>query len=206
MVRVKICGITNYEDAYAATQLGADALGFVFFQGSPRCIQAKDAQAIITQLPMFVSAVGLFVNASAEDVLNTLAQASIDILQFHGDESPDFCRQFNRPYIKAIRVKNQQDIENAMLQFADARALLLDAHVDGVFGGTGKTFDWQTLPERWRMPWILSGGLGPHNIKEAIESTGALAVDVSSGVEQQAGQKDIEKMKKFIKGARHAGL
>jgi phosphoribosylanthranilate isomerase len=206
MVRVKICGITNYEDAYAATQLGADALGFVFFQGSPRCIQAKDAQAIIAQLPMFVSAVGLFVNASAEEVLNTLAQASIDILQFHGDESPDFCRQFNRPYIKAIRVKNQQDIENAMLQFADARALLLDAHVDGVFGGTGKTFDWQTLPERWRMPWILSGGLGPHNIKDAIESTGALAVDVSSGVEQQAGQKDTEKMKKFIKGARHAGL
>ncbi len=206
MVRVKICGITNLEDAKQAVQFGADALGFVFYEKSPRYIQPEAAQEIIQQLPAFITCIGLFVNASAADVDHVVTVAALDLLQFHGDESPDFCCQFKRPYIKAIRVKTQQDIEKAMEQFTEARALLLDGHVDGLFGGTGQTFDWQVLPERWRMPWVLSGGLNPHNIKEAIQATGAVAVDVSSGVEYKKGQKDLQKMKQFIEGAKHAGL
>ncbi len=206
MVRVKVCGITNKEDALAAANLGADALGFVFFNGSPRCVDAQTANEIVRVLPMFVSSVGLFVNASIEEVNAVLKTVPLDVLQFHGDETPEFCRQFNRAYIKAIRVQSQQDIEDGMRDFHDARALLLDAHVDGVFGGTGKTFDWQMMPERWRMPWVLSGGLNDQNIVSAIEKTQATAVDVSSGVEQSAGKKNMNKMKLFIEGAKHAGL
>ena len=204
MIRSKICGITNLEDALLCCQLGADALGFVFFPDSPRYIAPEQAQKIIRQLPAFVSAVGLFVNADQQTVEATLQQVSLDILQFHGDEAPEFCGVFARPYIKAIRVQTGQDILNAQAQYPQARALLFDAHSAHAYGGTGQTFDWTLLPEALTMPWILSGGLNADNISEAITRTKTQAVDISSGVERQKGVKCPEKLLRFFKGIHDA--
>lgn len=205
MTRVKICGITTVNDAKLAIQLGADALGLVFFEHSPRHVSVAQAQAIAQIVPAFVSVVGLFVNATQAKVEDTLAAVPLDILQFHGDEDAAFCRQFHRPYIKAIRVQNQQDIADASQSFQDARALLFDAHVAGTYGGTGQAFDWQMLPHDLNQAWVLSGGLHPANIANAIAQTHAIAVDVSSGVEASKGIKDADKMRLFIQGAKSAG-
>ena len=142
MTRVKICGLTRVEDAQAAIALGVDALGLVFFDKSPRCVSIEQAQAIAAVVPAFTQTVGLFVNASESEVHHVLRHVPLDVLQFHGDETPEFCRVFQRPYIKAVRVASAQDIEAAANEFFDARALLFDAHVDGVYGGTGQAFDW----------------------------------------------------------------
>lgn len=202
MARVKICGITNINDAQLSCELGADALGFVFFSGSPRYVNTQIAQNIIQTIPPFVSTVGLFVNPTEAEVWKVLQNVSLDLLQFHGDEDSSFCCQFGRPYIKAIRVQHQDDIIHAEQAFLGARALLLDAHVDGVFGGTGKRFDWQLLPNTLSIPWVLSGGLNPDNISEAVKTTNASAVDVSSGVERQKGIKCPSKLVAFIQGAK----
>ena len=197
-IRSKICGMTRSEDALLAAKLGADAIGLIFFTGSKRCVNIKQAQEILTELPPFVSSVGLFVNPSATEVQHVLSQLPVHMLQFHGDESPEFCRQFCRPYIKAIRVKTSADILSAAELYADADALLFDAAVTGKYGGTGQTFDWQLLPQQLPVAWILSGGLNPNNLSAAIAETGAQAVDVSSGIEASTGIKDPEKMANFM--------
>ncbi len=201
-IYTKICGITRAEDAIAATQLGVDALGLVFFEGSKRYVNVAQAQAIVRVLPPFVSAVGLFVNETAERIEHILAQVPLDILQFHGDETPEFCRQFHRPYLKAVRVQSSADMVAAMAQYADARAVLFDAHIEGEYGGTGHCFDWEMLPKDLAGHWILSGGLNPDNIAFALQKTGAVAVDVSSGVEASAGVKSHEKMAAFLAACR----
>ena len=194
MIRSKICGFTRPQDALAAAQLGVDAVGLVFYPQSKRFVSIEQAQAIVRVLPPFVSVVALFVNENTERIRQVLAQVPVDILQFHGDETPEFCRQFNRPYIKAVRVQNTDDIIAAQQQYPDARAVLFDAHIEGEYGGTGHRFDWAMLPDQLSGHWILSGGLTPENIGEAVKITGAKIIDVSSGVESTPGIKSAEKI------------
>lgn len=197
-IRCKICGMTKEEDVLLAADLGVDAIGLIFFAGSKRCVDITQAQRILAKTPPFVSVVGLFVNPTKAEVEQVLSQIPLHILQFHGDESPEFCQQFNRAYIKAVRVQSSKDIISAAQNHTHAQALLFDAAVAGEYGGTGQTFDWQLLPQQLSMPWILSGGLTPSNLKMALAQTGAQAVDVSSGVEISAGIKDHEKMRLFL--------
>ena len=194
MIRSKICGFTRPQDALAAAQLGVDAVGLVFYPQSKRFVSIEQAQAIVRVLPPFVSVVALFVNENTERIRQVLAQVPVDILQFHGDETPEFCRQFDRPYIKAVRVQNTDDIIAAQQQYPDARAVLFDAHIEGEYGGTGHRFDWAMLPDQLSGHWILSGGLTPENIGEAVKITGAKIIDVSSGVESAPGIKSAEKI------------
>lgn len=201
-IRTKICGFTRPEDAAAAAALGVDAVGLVFYAKSKRCVNVAQAQAIVRALPPFVSVVALFVNESEAVIREILRQVPIDIIQFHGDESAEFCRRFERPYLKAVRVQNTQDIVNAVAGFPDARAVLFDAHIEGEYGGTGHRFDWQMLPQNLAGHWILSGGLTPENVAEAIRLTGAKIVDISSGVESVPGVKCAEKMAAFMQHAR----
>jgi len=201
-IQTKICGITRPQDAQLAAQLGADAIGLVFFAGSKRSVTIAQAQAIARALPPFVSIVALFVNETAERIHEILARVPIDVLQFHGDETPAFCQQFHRPYLKAVRVQTPADITVALHDFADARAVLFDAFVNGAYGGTGHTFDWTMLPENLNAHWILSGGLTPENVAAALRVTRAQAVDVSSGVESAAGVKSPEKMAAFMAAVR----
>lgn len=201
-LRIKICGLTRPEDARAAAELGTDAIGLVFYPGSKRCIDMGQAKDIVSVLPPLVSTVALFVNETAARIREVMAQVPINILQFHGDEPPEFCRQFGLPYWKAVRVGNRQDIVEAADRYADARALLLDAHVEGQYGGTGQVFDWRLLPEALSVPWVLSGGLDADNVAAAVRQTGACCVDVSSGVESAPGMKSRTLMDQFIRRAR----
>ena len=203
-IRIKICGITRPEDAVLAAQLGANAIGLVFFAGSKRCVSVEQAQRIVRSLPPFVQAVALFVNETEANIRHVLAHVPIHTLQFHGDEPPEFCQSFQRPFLKAVRVQSAHDIQAACTRFAEARALLFDAFVDGAYGGTGHTFDWRLLPEQLSQHWILSGGLNPDNVAHALKTTGAMAVDVSSGVEQSAGIKSPEKLRAFFAAIRSA--
>ena len=158
-VRIKICGITRVEDALAAAAAGADAVGLVFFAGSKRCVDAARAREIVAALPPFVSAVGLFVNAGADEVRRVLDSVPLDLLQFHGDEDAAYCRRFGRPYLKAVRVRSADDICRAQAAYPDARALLLDAYVEGEYGGTGRSFDWSLrLPPAVRRRWTFPAG------------------------------------------------
>ena len=196
--RIKICGITRVEDALAAANSGADAIGLVFYERSPRHVSIAQAALLATALPPFVTVVGLFVNADAEFVREVLAHVPLDVLQFHGDEAPEFCAQFGRPYLKAIRVKAEVDLLQCASDFHSARGLLLDAHVDGIAGGTGKTFDWALIPKHLPLPVILSGGLDAQNVAAAIKQVQPYAVDVSSGVEASKAIKDAAKIAAFI--------
>ncbi|TCW29065.1 phosphoribosylanthranilate isomerase [Gulbenkiania mobilis] len=205
-VRIKICGITTPQDAQEAARLGADAVGLVFYPPSPRNVNPDQARAIVRALPPFVSVVALFVNPSREAVEAVLAACPVDILQFHGEESPDFCRSFHRPYLKAVRVRPGTDFSALAAAYADARGLLTDAFVEGVHGGTGTTFDWSLLPEERPLPLILSGGLDERNVAEAVRRVRPDAVDVSSGVEKSKGIKDVARMAAFISGARHGSV
>ncbi|MDO8350261.1 MAG: phosphoribosylanthranilate isomerase [Gallionella sp.] len=186
-VRVKICGITRAEDALAVAMSGADAIGLVFYEKSPRHVSIGQAAKLAAVLPPFVTVVGLFVNASAETVREVLAAVPLDVLQFHGDESPQFCAQFNKPYLKAIRVKVGVDLLQCAARFHTAQGLLLDAHVEGIPGGTGACFDWTLIPEALPLPLILSGGLSVENVAAGIRQVRPYAVDVSSGVEVSKG-------------------
>lgn len=201
-VKVKICGLTRPEDALAAARDGADALGLVFYEASPRAVSIEQARKIVYALPPFVSSVGLFVDAPAETVREVLKQAPLSMLQFHGDESPDYCRQFQLPYLKAIRVRPQTDLAAMARDYADAAGLLLDAWVQGVPGGTGETFNWDLIPQGLDKPLILAGGLTPENVAAAVRQVRPWAVDVSGGVEREKGSKDPAKMALFIKGAK----
>ena len=206
MTRVKICGITRVEDGLACAQLGADAIGLVFYAPSPRRVSVAQARAIMAALPPFITTVGLFVDADPAEVSAVLTQLPLDLLQFHGDESPEYCQGFARPYLKAMRVKPGVDLVQYAAQYAQAKGLLLDAHVEGVAGGTGQSFDWNLIPAHLPLPVVLSGGLHPANVTEAIKRVQPAAVDVSSGVEATKGIKDAAKIAAFMQGVRNASL
>jgi phosphoribosylanthranilate isomerase len=197
-VRVKFCGITSAVDAEAAIAAGADALGFVFYAASPRSVTPSTAAQIIRALPPFVTSVGLFVNASAEEVEHTIAATAIDRVQYHGDEPASLCRQISRPWIKAIRVGVNRDVSAAVERYAEASALLFDTYDAHLYGGSGRVFDWQLLPADMPMPFILAGGLTPDNVARAIRDTRPYGVDVSGGIEASKGVKDNQKMERFI--------
>ena len=204
--RIKICGITREEDLAAAVAAGADALGFVFYAPSPRCVTPERAAQLVAHVPAFVTRVGLFVNEQAETVRAVLGRVPLDLLQFHGDEDAAYCAQFDRPWIKAARMKPGFDLLEYASAFAKASGvagLLLDADVEG-YGGGGKTFDWTLIPRNLPLPVILSGGLHPGNIVEAVGVVRPWAVDVSSGVEAARGIKDAQKITDFIAGVRIA--
>ena len=204
VVRVKICGITRLEDLHAACTAGADALGFVFYDKSPRHVTAEAAAALLRELPPFVQSVGLFVNAAPSFIESVLKIAPLDLLQFHGDETPADCACFGRPYLKAIRVNPDTDLLKCAADFEAAQGLLLDAFVPGVPGGTGERFDWTLIPSDLPKPVILSGGLDPGNVAEAVRTVRPWAVDVSSGVEASKGIKDAHKMARFVANAKEA--
>ena len=206
MTRVKICGVTRVEDGIACAQLGADAIGLVFYAPSPRHVSVAQARAIMAALPPFITTVGLFVDADPAEVSAVLTQLPLDLLQFHGDESPEYCQGFARPYLKAMRVKPGVDLVQYAAQYAQAKGLLLDAHVEGVAGGTGQSFDWNLIPAHLPLPVVLSGGLHPANVTEAIKRVQPAAVDVSSGVEATKGIKDAAKIAAFMQGVRNASL
>ena len=202
--RVKICGITNVQDAMLAVEEGADALGFVFYPPSPRYVSIDQAASIINELPPFVSTVGLFVNAGQEDIACAVELAKIDLIQFHGNECPDYCAAHGRPWIKAIRMREDVDLEKAARDYSAASALLLDAYSPGVPGGTGESFDWDRIPDEPGSKIILAGGLTPDNVTEAIHRCRPYAVDVSGGVEARKGIKDAVKIARFMRGVRVA--
>jgi phosphoribosylanthranilate isomerase len=203
-VRSKICGITRIEDALAAVEAGADALGFVFYSRSPRAVTVQQARAIIAALPPFISTVGLFVNASRCELNETLDAVPLDLLQFHGDETPEQCDGYHRPFIKALRVQAGDDIAAACRDYRQASGILLDAYVAGVPGGTGETFDWTLIPQNLEKPIILAGGLTSENVAQAIAQVRPYAVDVSGGVEKAKGIKDHEKIRAFMNAVHSA--
>ena len=198
IVKIKICGITNFEDALNASRLGADALGFVFVENSPRYIKPHDAAHIINKLPPFINKVGLFVDPSKQEVEDAARIANFDLLQFHGDESEGFCNQFNLPYIKAISVKTDVNLLEYSRKYASASALLLDAYSEEARGGTGKTFDWNLIPKEGSIPLIVAGGLNNENIADLLRQVMPYAVDVSGGVEISKRQKDCKKKWKIL--------
>ncbi len=198
--RVKICGITRLEDAINAIEAGADALGFVFYAPSPRAIEISKARDIITRLPAFVTTVGLFVNAERDTIAEAVAVAGIDLLQFHGNECPEYCAAHGRRWIKAVRMRDDIDLHKIAADYSASAGLLLDAYRPGVPGGTGETFDWQRIPEDLAAKIILAGGLDADNISTAIHQLHPYAVDVSGGVEASKGIKDAQKIKRFIRG------
>ena len=194
--RVKICGLTRLEDVLVAVEAGADAIGLVFYPPSPRYVDLDKAAELARAVPPFVTIVGLFVNANPALVRETLAVVPIHLLQFHGDEDEAYCRQFDRPYMKAARVRPGMDLVQYAAAFPSAQAILLDAFVDG-FGGGGKVFDWSLIPPALGKPLVLSGGLDGANVGEAIVRVRPAALDVSSGVEAATGIKDAEKIRAF---------
>lgn len=199
MTKVKICGITNIEDATLAANLGADALGFVFYKDSPRYIQKDAAKEIIRELPPFVSSVGVFVNEKEDRVREISSDCRLDILQFHGNESPYFCSHFDKKVIKAFSINNRKDL--AIISSYQVSAVLLDTYYEDICGGGGKAFNWELASEakRFASRVILAGGLSPDNVMKAIQKVEPYGVDVSSGVEFKPGKKDHVKLEKFIK-------
>lgn len=197
-VRVKICGITRPEDGLAAAELGADAIGLVFYEPSPRAVTIEQATSIVKALPAFVTTTALFVNADSSLVERVINDVKVDLLQFHGDESAEFCEQFSRPYIKAVPMHADTDLNQLATSYKHAKALLLDTYKPGVPGGTGEVFNWQWIPKQSTKPLVLAGGLTPQNVKKAIEATHVWAVDVSGGVELKRGVKSAAKIADFI--------
>lgn len=201
-IRVKICGITRVDDALAAVAAGADAVGFVFYGPSPRNVSPEQAAHIIAALPPFVTTVGLFVDATAEEVRAVLERVPLSLLQFHGDEDQAFCEQFSRRWLKALRMEPGIDIHAAIEGFPGAAGILLDAWHPTLKGGTGEAFDWSHFPQDCRQPLLLAGGLTPVNVAEAIRQTRPYGVDVSGGVEVSKGIKDAALIQAFMAGVR----
>lgn len=199
---VKICGITRSVDALAACEAGADALGLVFYAPSSRCVTLEQARAIVASVPPFVTIVALFVDETAATIQRTLECVPVDCIQFHGDETQAFCAQFQRPYVKALRMRPGAEIGKLAGNFGDARGLLLDSWQPGVPGGTGQTFDWSAIPGDLPRPVVLAGGLDEHNVAAAIAAVRPAAVDVSGGVESAPGIKDAGKMNRFVAAVR----
>lgn len=200
--RIKICGITREQDARLAVEAGADAIGMVFYPPSPRALSVEQAASIAAAVPPFVSLVGLFVDLPAPEVARILEHVPLGLLQFHGDESPEFCRAFHRPWIKSVRMKEDTDLPEVARRYSDAGGLLLDTWRDGVPGGTGEAFDWRRARGPLPLPIVLAGGLSEHNVAAAIEGLHPAAVDVSSGVESAPGIKDAEKIARFVAAVR----
>jgi phosphoribosylanthranilate isomerase len=202
-MRIKICGITQVADAKIAAQAGADAIGLVFYEKSPRVVTVSQAQEIMAALPAFVSTVALFVNADAQQVQAVVQQTQVDYLQFHGDESPAYCAQFGRPFLKTVRVKTADDIIRAQACYTQARALLLDTYHADHYGGTGQRFDWQMIPAHTTVPLILAGGLCVNNVEQIPLHPSIVALDISSGVEQTPGIKSATKIQAFCQAVRN---
>jgi len=196
--RVKICGITRQEDGLAAARVGADAIGLVFYEQSPRHVTGTDAQKVTAILPPFICKVGLFVDAPASKVSEILNTVRLDLLQFHGDESPAYCGQFGLPYIKALRMREGVNVTAFAQAYSNAAGILMDTYQQGIAGGTGQVFDWSQVPQELPIPIILAGGLEAGNVAEAIQSVRPYAVDVSGGVELSRGIKDAAKMATFM--------
>lgn len=209
-IRTKICGLTRPQDIQSAVQAGVDAIGLVFYPPSPRAVDIEQAIDLVKYIPPYVQIVGLFVNATRDEIADVCRQVPIDILQFHGDESPEQCQKIaqklSRRWYKALQVKDDMDILQAIQPYQQhgASAILLDAYHPDLKGGTGHSFDWTTFPKA-DIPLILAGGLNPDNVADAIALTQPYAVDVSGGVEQEKGIKDSEKMQKFIANVMKAG-
>lgn len=204
VVRSKICGITRVDDALTAAKAGADAIGLVFYAKSPRAVDVRQAREIVAALPPFVTTVGLFVNASRCEINEILDAVPLDMLQFHGDETPAQCEGFHRPWFKALRVGNGEDIEAEVARYANASGILLDTFVAGMPGGTGERFDWSLIPAALAKPLILAGGLTAENVQQAIAQVRPYAVDVSGGVEASKGVKDASKVMAFVGRVRAA--
>lgn len=209
--RVKICGITNVADGVIATKAGADAIGLVFYKPSPRYVELDTAKQIAQAVGPLVTVVGLFVDAKPLEVQRVLEQVPLHVLQFHGNEAADYCDQFYRPYIKAVRMKPDIDVLQEIDNYSNAQAILLDAYRKGVPGGTGEVFDWEKVPasrvnksqDCYRQtPIILAGGLTPENVQMGIAATLPYGVDVSGGVEKSPGEKDHTKVREFIERAK----
>lgn len=198
-VRVKVCGMTRMEDTAAAARLGVDAVGLVFYPKSPRYVNVEQAHALAASLPAFVTVTALFLDPSADEVRQVLDGVRVELLQFHGGEPAEFCRSFNKPYIKAVPMGSQADVAEYAQRHAGAAALLLDSHAAGQKGGTGVSFDWASLPKVEGPPLILAGGLNPTNVGTAIRIVRPYGVDVSSGVESKPGIKDAAKMEAFVR-------
>ncbi len=199
--RIKVCGITSADDAIAATAAGVDVLGLVFYRKSPRHVSIEQAIEIARSLPPFTCLVGLFVNASEQDIEAVLQQVPLGLIQFHGNETEPECRRWRIPYIKAMRVRPEIPVTDMVAPYHSASGYLLDSYRPGIVGGTGESFDWGLIPDRLDKPVILAGGLNPGNVQEAIMTVNPYAVDVSSGVERTPGIKDIDKIKAFVKAA-----
>lgn len=204
MTRVKMCGITRPQDGLAAAAAGADAIGMVFYGKSPRNVTLDQATAIVRALPPFVSSVALFVNPTPAEVDAVLQKVRPDVLQFHGEETPEFCRSFGVPYLKAARVRPDSDLLQFAASYADAQGFLLDAWSEAGHGGTGERFDWNLIPANLAKPLILAGGLTPENVRLAIATVHPWAVDVSSGIEQSKGIKDAARIAAFMKEVENA--
>ena len=211
--RVKICGITRIEDGLAAANAGADAIGLVFYGPSPRAVTARQAAEICASLPPFVTTVALFVDASRAEIEGVLARVPVDLLQFHGNENPQFCDSFNRPWIKAVRMKDDVDLHHYAQIYRNAAGLLIDSYVAGVPGGTGETFNWGRVPKTLPLPVVLAGGLHPGNVAAAVTQVQPWAVDVSGGVEQKnvqggrsGGIKDASAIRVFINSVKTLSL
>jgi len=202
--RIKICGITRQQDAVEAVRAGADAIGMVFYAPSPRAVSLQQAAELVHVLPPFVSVVGLFVNAHQSEIERVLAATRIDLLQFHGDESPGECAAFGKPFIKAIRMREGIDLYQERNRYGEAAGLLLDTYRKGTPGGTGDSFDWDRVPADIADSIVLAGGLNPANVEQAIRTVKPYAVDVSGGVERDKGIKDRAKIAAFIRGVERA--
>lgn len=204
VVRSKICGITRVEDALLAAEAGADAIGLVFYAKSPRAVDVRRAREIVAALPPFVTTVGLFVDMPRGELSGILDAVPLDLLQFHGDETPADCAGYQRPYIKALRVRPGEDIAARCAGYPQAAGILLDTFVPGVPGGTGEAFDWSLVPESPGCPIVLAGGLTPDNVAAAIRQVRPWAVDVSGGVEAGKGIKDAARVRAFLAAVRAA--
>ena len=202
--RVKICGLTREQDALATVEFGADALGLVFYEPSPRHVSVERAAEIVRSLPPFVTTVALFVDADAALIDRVVGEVGADLLQFHGHESPEDCARHQRPWIRAVAMRPGMDLMAVQARFAAGRGLLLDAYRPGVPGGTGETFDWNRIPDALAPRIVLAGGLNVSNVGRAVRAVRPFAVDVSGGVEAAKGIKDPDKIKAFIEEVRRA--
>ena len=203
--RIKICGIKHRDDALKAVECGADAIGLVFVEKSPRYVSLTDASVIAESMPPFVTVVGLFMNAPAEEIREALNVVSLNLLQFHGDETPEYCDQFEMPYIKVLKMRENVNVMAFAQEYPNAAGILLDTYHKDVAGGSGQCFDWSMIPENIPFPLILAGGLNPDNVASAIETVRPYAVDVSSGVESVPAIKDHKKIEQFIKEVERVG-
>ncbi|MGQ3887693.1 phosphoribosylanthranilate isomerase [Legionella sp. CNM-1927-20] len=200
--RIKMCGMTRKEDIDQALALGVDAIGLIFYKGSKRFISVEYAKKLLIPLPLFINIVAVFVNPDVAEVWQTIHELPIQWLQFHGNETESFCNQFNLPYIKALAVKHKDEVAEMMNLYPTASAFLLDTPAQDAYGGTGKTFNWNNIPEKCSKPIILAGGLTSANIRQAISEVSPAAVDVCSGIEKSPGLKDHHKMVQFVKALR----